>query len=332
MKSLEGKVAIVTGSGQGIGKGIAIFLAREGAKVITNNRKPKKESIRLKYDRSKIPDEDWKEMLKLAGDAEMTASVIESEGGEAIPFYGDVSDPAVAEELVNTAINQWGRIDIIVNNAAGLGSGSIVSLDEKSWDYMTVPKMKGAFNLMHYAVPYMIDQKFGRIFNCASDAWTGLVDNDAYSAGNAGVVGLTWASAKELYSYNITVNAYCPQGSSPGHAIEYNRMLRNVKAMTGADPDPNLLKKVEEDHGDPINLGPFIAYLSTDRASDISGEVFSICSSGDIGVYRYPEIVHKTGRKEETGFLWNVDELDEVFRKELLGEDYVSHAAKKMWG
>lgn len=332
MKSLEGRVAIVTGSGQGIGKGIAIFLAREGAKVITNNRKPKAESIKLKYDRSRIPDEDWQEMLKLAGDAEMTADIIKGEGGEAMPFYGDVSDFATAEKLVQAAMEKWGRIDIVVNNAAGLGSGSIVSLDEKSWDYMTVAKMKGAFNLMHFAVPHMIEQKFGRIFNCASDAWTGLVDNDAYSAGNAGVVGLTWASSKELYRYNITVNAYCPQGSSPGHAIEYNKMLRNVKNMTGSDPDPNLLKKVEEDHGDPVNLGPFIAYLSTEKASDISGEVFSIRSSGDIGVYRYPEIAARAGREEGTGFMWSVDELDDVFRKQLLGEDYQSHASKRMWG
>lgn len=331
MGYLDGRVAIVTGSGQGIGRGIAIYLAREGAKVVTNNRKPNGESI-ANYDRASMPEEEWEEMCRLAGDAEGTAALIEKEGGEAVPFYGNVSDPAVAEGLVKKAVDTWGRIDIVVNNAAGLGSGSILSLTEEKWDYMTVPKMKGAFNLMHFAVPHMIEQKFGRIFNCSSDAWTGLVDNDAYSAGNAGIVGLTWAAAKELYRYGITVNAYCPQGASPGHAVEYNKMLRNVKAMTGKDPDPRLLKVVEEDHGAPVNLGPFFTYLSTEEASYISGEVFSIKSSGKIARYEYPVPAAQAGRPEGEGSLWKVEELGEVFRKTIMGEGYVSHASKSMWG
>ncbi|MCI9227956.1 MAG: SDR family oxidoreductase [Dorea sp.] len=330
MKNLEGKVAIVTGSGQGIGRGIAIYLAREGAKVITNNRKPNGASIE-NYNKSSMPVEEWAEMRRLAGDAESTAALIKKEGGEALAFYGDVADPAVAENMVNTAIDTWGRIDIVVNNAAGLGSGSITSLTEEKWDYMTVPKMKGAFNLMHFAVPHMMEQKFGRIFNCSSDAWTGLPDNDAYSAGNAGIVGLTWAAAKELYRHGITVNAYCPQGASPGHAVEYNKMLRNVKAITGQDPDPKLLKVVEDDHGDPVNLGPFFAYLSTEDASYISGEVFSVKSSGKIARYQYPVPITHAERPADSGFLWKVEELKDVFKQTIMGDDYVSHAAKSMW-
>ncbi|MEZ3487188.1 MAG: SDR family NAD(P)-dependent oxidoreductase [Lachnospiraceae bacterium] len=330
MKSLEGKAAIVTGSGQGIGRGIAIYLAREGAKVITNNRKPNGASIE-NYDKSSMPVEEWAEMRRLAGDAESTAALIKKEGGEALAFYGDVADPAVAENMVNTAIDTWGHIDIVVNNAAGLGSGSITSLTEEKWDYMTVPKMKGAFNLMHFAVPHMMEQKFGRIFNCSSDAWIGLPDNDAYSAGNAGIVGLTWAAAKELYRHGITVNAYCPQGASPGHAVEYNKMLRNVKAITGQDPDPKLLKVVEDDHGDPVNLGPFFAYLSTEDASYISGEVFSVKSSGKIARYQYPVPITHAERPADSGFLWKVEELKDVFKQTIMGDDYVSHAAKSMW-
>lgn len=330
MKSLEGKVAIVTGSGQGIGRGIAIYLAREGAKVITNNRKPDGASIE-NYDKSSMLIEEWEEMRRLAGDAENTAAWIKKEGGEALAFYGDVANSAVAEDMVKTAIDTWGRIDIVVNNAAGLGSGSITSLTDEKWDYMTVPKMKGAFNLMHYAVPHMIEQKFGRIFNCSSDAWTGLPDNDAYSAGNAGIVGLTWAAAKELYRHGITVNAYCPQGASPGHAVEYNKMLRNVKAITGQDPDPALLKVVEDDHGDPVNLGPFFAYLSTEDASYISGEVFSVKSSGKIARYQYPVPITHAERPADSGFLWKVEELKDVFKQTIMGDDYVSHAAKSMW-
>ena len=138
-RSLEGKVAVVTGSGQGIGKGIAVGLAREGAKVITNNRKKGSGSLK-RYNKAEMPEEDWKKMVSLAGDAESTAEIIKAEGGEAIPFFGDVSKPEVAEELVRTAIDTWGTIDIIVNNAAGLGTGSITSLTEEQWDYMTVSR------------------------------------------------------------------------------------------------------------------------------------------------------------------------------------------------
>lgn len=331
MGVLEGKVAIVTGSGQGIGRGIAMGLAREGAKLVTNNRKKGSLSA-MSYEKDSMPASDWEQLMALKGDAETTAAAIREAGGEAIHFYGDVSKAEDAEKLVQTAIDQWGRIDIVVNNAAGMGSGSITSLDDESWDKLTVTKMKGAFHMMHYAVPHMIEQKFGRIFNGSSDAWVGLPDNDAYSAANAGLVGLTYAAAKELYRFGITVNAYCPQGASPSHAVEYNKMLRNVKAITGQDPDPNLLKVVEDDHDDPINLGPFFAFLSTETGGYISGEVFGVKSSGKIDRYPYPQPVARIQREPGTGFRWEVSELEKLFKEQLMGEDYVSHAAKRAWG
>lgn len=331
MGVLDGKVAIVTGSGHGVGRGIAVGLAREGARVITNNRKPGSVSIQA-YDKASMPEEDWNQMMALAGDAEATAELINSEGGEAIACYGDVANPDDAAELVQKAMDTWGRVDILVNNAAGMGSGGIVDLDESMWDKLTVTKMKGAFNVMHAAVPIMIDQGFGRIFNGSSDAWIGLPDNDAYSAGNAGIVGLTYAAAKELYRFGITVNAYCPQGQSPAHAVEYNKMLRNIKAATGVDPDPNLLKVVEDDHGDPVNLGPIFAYLSTEEAGYISGEVFALKSSGKIDRYAYPQTVTHAERSQDEGFLWSVQELSDVFRNTVMTQDYECHAAKRAWG
>ncbi|MBQ6585426.1 MAG: SDR family NAD(P)-dependent oxidoreductase, partial [Coriobacteriales bacterium] len=224
MGALDGKVAIVTGSGQGIGRGIAIGLAREGAKVVTNNRKPGGFSS-LAYDPASMPEEDYKQMLALSGDAEATVALITSEGGEAVAAYGDVSKWEDAQAIVQKAIDTWGRVDIIVNNAAGMGTGGITQISDVDWDKMTVTKMKGAFNMMKAAVPYMIKQGYGRIFNGSSDAWVGLPGNDAYSAGNAGIVGLTYAAAKELFRFGVTVNAYCPQGQSPAHAVEYNKML-----------------------------------------------------------------------------------------------------------
>lgn len=329
MGILDGKVAIVTGSGQGIGSGIAIYLARQGAKVVTNNRKPNGMSAQA-YRKEDMPEEDWNEFVSLKGDAEKTARIIEAEGGEALPFYGDVSDWATAEKMVQAAIDAWGRIDIIVNNAAGMGMGGILALTEEDWDYMTTSRAKGAFALMHFAAPHMIDQGFGRIVNVASDAWTGLPDNDAYSCSTAGMVGLSWAAAKELYRFGITVNVLCPQGASPAHAVEYKKMLRNVVAATGQEPDPRILAMVEADHGDPVGLGPFVAYLCSDEGGYISGNVFAATAAGKVSLYSNPKVVGQI--QSEGGKLWEIDDLAAALKGDLLGEGYESDAAHAGWG
>ncbi len=329
MGILDGKVAIVTGSGQGIGSGIAIYLARQGAKVITNNRKPNGMSAQA-YRKEDMPEEDWNEFISLKGDAEKTARIIEAEGGVALPFYGDVSDWEPAEKMVQTAIDAWGRIDIIVNNAAGMGMGGILALTEEDWDYMTTSRAKGAFALMHFAAPHMIDQGFGRIVNVASDAWTGLPDNDAYSCSTAGMVGLSWAAAKELYRFGITVNVLCPQGASPAHAVEYKKMLRNVVAATGQEPDPRILAMVEADHGDPVGLGPFVAYLCSDEGGYISGNVFAATAAGKVSLYSNPKVVGQI--QSEGGKLWEIDDLAAALKGDLLGEGYESDAAHAGWG
>ena len=327
--NLKGKVAIVTGSGQGIGCGIARYLAREGVKVITNNRKPGA-GILTKHKKEDMPESDWNEMLALAGDAASAAELIRSEGGEATPFFGDVSDWDTAEKMVQFAVDTYGSIDILVNNAAGTGSGSVIALDEAKWDLLTTAKMKGSFNLMHFAAPHMIKQGYGRILNAASEAFLGMTDNAAYCAGNAGVVGLTWAAAKELWRHGITVNCFCPQGASPAHAVEYNAMLRNVKNITGKDPDPNIIKMVEENHGDPIGIGPFIAFLASEDAAYISGSVFAVYASGIIKHFSNPAVVSQI-TKSPNQPMFTLDELQSAFKDTLLGADYVAPGSLTGW-
>lgn len=326
---LEGKVAIITGSGQGIGRGVAIYLARQGVKIITNNRKPGSGSFR-KHKKEEMPAEDWNQLLELAGDAESAAEMIKAEGGEAAPFYGDVSDWTTAEKIVNFAIDTYGRIDIIINNAAGTGHGTIMSTTEEHWDMLTNTKIKGSFNLMHFAVPHMIEQGFGRVFNVASEAWLGMADNIAYSTSNCAVVGMTWAAARDVWKHGITVNCYCPQGRSPSHAVEYNKLVRNVKNATGKDPDPALLKVTEERHGDPIGIGPVVGFLCSEDASHITGAVFSIYASGEVKLFSEPKPITQIAKAEDHEFFTH-EELKSGFREKLLGPDYVAPASISMW-
>jgi len=327
-KKLEGKVAVVTGSGQGIGRGIALVLAREGAKVITNNRKPsaQKEAVDLS-----ILDEHAKaKHAALSGDAEKTANEIIAMGGEAIPFYGDVSDYKTAGQLIQTAIDAWGRIDILINNAAGLGSGALKDISEADWDYQTIPKLKGSYNTMKHAIPHMIEQKFGRIINIASDAWTGIPGLAAYSAGNAGLVGVSKAAAKELASYGVTVNTICPQADSPGHVLNFAIAKRKIEQLMGGiiQIDSEKMKEVEAAHGPAENMAPFLAYLATEEAAYISGAVFSVTGDARISLYTEPQ---EASRIKKNDGPWSVEELIETVPQTLL-KDYVSIVNSNNWG
>jgi len=324
-KKLQGKVAIVTGSGQGVGKGIAMVLAREGAKVVTNNRKPK--SVKTE-DLSILSDEEKANYYSLSGDAESTANEIIAMGGEAFPFYGDVSDFEVSRKMIQAAIDKWGRIDILVNNAAGLGSGTLVDTTEKDWEHLTIPKLKGAFNTMKFAIPYMIDQKFGRIINVSSDAWIGLAGLAVYSAANAGLVGLSKAAAKELHQFGITVNTVCPQTASPGHILNFAIAKKKIEAILGnAKMDKEKLKAVEDAHATPDKAAPFVAYLCTNDAEYINGSVFTVTGDSRVTLYTEPD---EAGTIKKDNGPWNLDELIETVPKTLL-KDYVSIVKKHDW-
>ncbi len=318
-KKLEGKVAVVTGSGQGIGRGIAIGMAREGAKVVTNNRKPlDKKNIVLDPN---LSEEENKKYLSMRGDAEGTAQQIKEEGGEAVPFFGNVADYDTAGQMIQKAINTYGRVDILVNNAAGLGTGMLTDTTEADWDYQTIPKMKGAYNCMHHAVPFMIEQKFGRVINISSMAFIGLPGLFAYSAANAGIVGLSKAAAKDLYPTGVTVNTICPQAASPGHFVEFKSMIKKL-SNAGVTIDEERVRKVEEDHGPAENLAPFLAYLATEEAATISGAVFDITASGRITIWSDPAPIHTIKKDNHP---WTMEELITAVPEELL-KGYESNA------
>lgn len=167
---LKGKVAIITGSGQGVGREIALCFAAHGAKVITNNRKPGSSIQAFEGTELNFTPDERAELLRFNGDAQTVADEITAAGGEALPVYGDVSKREDAKRMVDAAIEKWGRVDIIVNNASSNWTGSILDMDPDIFDTQIASKLNGSFYLMHYAMPHMKEQGFGRIINTASDA------------------------------------------------------------------------------------------------------------------------------------------------------------------
>ena len=291
--SLSGKVALVTGSGQGIGRAIAVALAEEGAKVITNNRSPIKHNVANQLDEEKLgrltPEQlKWynEEIEKYTGDAQTTAAAIKAGGGEATAFFGDVSDFNTAKKMVDTAVEAYGSVDIVVNVAGAFGFAPVDKITEELWDKVTAVKPKGYFNVIHHAVPYMKKKGWGRIINCSSPAWTGGdIRQCEYCAANAGVVGMTWGLATELAENGITCNVFAPA------------------AKTRASVDAELFDKVtnEDEHatksGEPFvkydesqppeMFAAFIPYLASDKAANVTGSVF-MTMGGFIGRWANP--------------------------------------------
>jgi 3-oxoacyl-[acyl-carrier protein] reductase len=310
--NLKGKVAIVTGSGQGIGRAIAIAMAREGAAVVTNNRKKGSTGLTVYGDSfaETMTGEEKEIASQFIGDAETVAAEITKAGGKAVPFFGDVGDFKAAGELVKTAIDHFGKIDIVVNNAGTFRHGYPWEMSEEDWDAVTYNKPKSAFNTIRHALPFMIQQRWGRIINCTSTAWLGQNNHPNYSAANAGVVGLTRSVARDVLKYGITCNAYAPGALT--RATFSSRIL--IKRL--ADEKPLTSSNVI----DPISsemVAPFIVYLASDAAANISGTVFLV-NRGHIGRYSNPQEIARMDKPNE---IWTVDELIEKVPEALL-QDY----------
>jgi 3-oxoacyl-[acyl-carrier protein] reductase len=319
--TLEGRVAIVTGSGQGIGRAIALGLAQEGARVVTNNRRPGSTGYALLDDSIlSAMSTEQREWLRAqaedsTGDAETTAEAIREAGGEAVPFFGDISDFAIARELVQTAADSFGTVDILVNVAGTFGFSALCEMTEDLWDHVTLTKPKGYFNCIRHAAPHMMKQGWGRILNCTSRAFLGDVLKHAeYCTANAGVVGLTRAVARELQPYGITCNAFAPHAMTRA-AFE---LAAYDEAVTEAESP-----WMDREYAFPLeltpsadDLAPFVAYLASDEAAEINGRVFIVAGSM-IGLYSEPE-VSRTLIKQ--GGRWTIDEIRRQVPRGLLGQ------------
>ena len=294
---LEGKVAIITGSGMGIGRAIALDMARQGASVVTNNRLARASG----------------------GDAESTAAEITDKGGSAVVFFGDVSDYEVAREIVQTAVRRFGKVDILVNNAGGEDKRAVPwEMAPEDWERTIRVHLTGAFNCIRHASGPMKDQKWGRILNTTSRAWIETTEQPNYAAAMAGIVGLTRDVARDIGRYGVTCNAYSPFAKTRRTDVPKFQRAYDAGVIT---------KEMYEMYMNippPEGCAPFVTYLCSEDAGDINGRILAI-KPGEIFVYA--DAVEEHVLRKESG-LWTHEELVEQVPKVLL-EGYVNPAPRK---
>jgi 3-oxoacyl-[acyl-carrier protein] reductase len=287
---LKGKAAVVTGAGRGIGREIALELARQGASVVICDpgvgRGGEKTEER--------PADD-------------VVAEIQRTGGKAIACYDSVADYLKAGLMINQCIETFGKIDILVNVAGNLRERMIWNMSEDDFDSVIGVHLKGHWNMSHHAVKYMRQAGFGRIVNFSSDAFRGSVGQCNYGAAKAGIIGLTRSVAKEVARYGITCNAICPSADTRmtvNDAVRENRRRRfEAGLLTKAQYERTLVPR------GPEYIAPLVAYLCLDEADYINGQLFHI-ERGTIHTYYFGEEfkwLHKGGDG-----LFTVDELIET--------------------
>lgn len=269
MSTSDGRVVIVTGAGQGLGRAHALAFAQDGARVVVND----------------------------VGDtADETAAIVCDSGGQAIASQGDVSDWAYGEKLVKTAVAQFGRLDALVNNAGLVRDRMLVNMSEQEWDLVVRVDLKGHFVPMRHAAAYWKDQfRSGtpiaaRVVSTSSGAGLlGSVGQGNYSAAKAGVVALTQVAAVEFSRFGVKLNAIAPAARTPMTEVVFAQTM--AKPETGFDPMA------------PENVSPLVVWLASSEC-EVTGRVFEV----EAGIIS-PADGWQHGPREDRGGLWPVHQV-----------------------
>jgi NAD(P)-dependent dehydrogenase (short-subunit alcohol dehydrogenase family) len=277
---LKGKVAVVTGAGRGIGREIALLMAHHGARVVVNDYGGTEGGV----GGSATP-------------ADEVVGEIKKAGGEAAPSYDSVATMAGGQKIVQTAVDVFGRIDIVVNNAGILRDRMIFNMSEQEWDDVINTHLKGTFAVTRAAAPLMREQKSGRFISMTSTS--GLVGNVGqanYAAAKLGIVGLTKVVALDMKRYNVTANCISP--------FAWTRMIGTIPTETTAQKARvEKIKKMS-----PAHIAPLAAYLASDHAGDVTGQVFGVRGK-EIMLFGHMRPVMRTHHAEG----WTVERLAEMF-------------------
>jgi NAD(P)-dependent dehydrogenase (short-subunit alcohol dehydrogenase family) len=288
---LEGKCAVIAGGGRGLGREVALAMSHHGAKVVVNDL-----------------GTDLNGSNPNPGPADAVVAEIRKAGGTAVASFASVADVADAKKIINTCIQEFGKIDILVNCATIARMGQIWESSEEDSDAVLAVTLKGTINTCQHALVAMMKQGTGRIINFTSPSWLGLTGADAYTAAKGGVVSLTRgiASRMKLDAYKITCNAIAPIGATRLNQMRENREM--WQKMWGRFYQAGVIdRQIYEDTLDPAapeEIPPIVCYLATDQAENISGRVFG-ATKGRIALYSEPEEIrgiYKDG-------IWTLEEL-----------------------
>ncbi|MEI7926426.1 MAG: SDR family oxidoreductase, partial [Chloroflexota bacterium] len=299
MGALDGKVAVVTGSGRGIGRGIAMLFASEGARVVVND-----------------PGVNVDGSGGDSGPAQTVVNEIIAAGGEAVASLDSVADTQAAEHLIGMALDNWGRLDILVNVAGILRDRMIFNMAHEEWDDVIAVHLKGHYNTIRPASVIMRQQRYGRIINFSSVS--GIVGNTGqfnYGAAKSGIAGMTRVIARDLGRYGVTCNAIAP-GAATRMTQSVPDSARQLQAAAGVaavaidrtKQESAFTRLVEAEY-----IAPMVGFLASDAAWNINGNIFYV-NGGEVSRAHHPSpmrTVYKRG-------LWTLDELDDAVQNVLL--------------
>jgi NAD(P)-dependent dehydrogenase (short-subunit alcohol dehydrogenase family) len=252
---LQGKVAVITGGGSGIGKATAILFAREGARVVIGNRSTE------------------------AGEA--TAAQIRAAGGECRFVRTDVTIAADVKRLVDTAVEAYGRLDCMFNNAGINMAGSVIDVSEEDWDYTIAVNLKSVFLGSKYALPYLIAGGGGTIINNSSNAGLiGRPNDPVYCASKHGIIGLTKSMALRHGPQNVRVNAICPGPVESQMMEEGRRAIGDAAAFDRLAASQTALKRIAPAE----EVAELVCFLASDVARNITGAAIPIDGGKTAGI------------------------------------------------
>ena len=281
---MKHKEAIVTGSGRGVGKGVAQLMAQEGASVVVVD--PGVNVDGSGYDQSI---------------AEQVVAEIREAGGAAVACTESVATMSGGEQIVQTAIDNFGKLDIVVTCAGILRDRMIFNMSEQEWDDVIAVHLKGTFTVVKHACILFRQQRSGRIITFSSTS--GLYGNSGqanYGAAKDGIAGFTRVVARDMGRYGVTANSIAPSAATrmTGSVPQESRELRSSRGIAGGS---GLL-------GEAQDVAPFVTWLASDQSSHVNGHVFHV-TDGLVSLLNEPEPV-RTIQKDSR---WTVEELVRVF-------------------